>query len=87
MNHISHHMFNWRGFDENQLHDENIELTSGRPNLHVEGQFILSHLSSSHFVLVKTIEARNMQVLQKAFEKRNAKQRFEVREVFILTSS
>ena len=73
-------MFKWRGFDENQLRDENVELTSGRPNLHVEGQFILSHLSSSHFVLVKTIEARNMQVLQKAFFKKNAKQRLEMRE-------
>ena len=73
MNHISHHMFNWRGFHENPLHD-------GRPTLHGEGQFILSHLSSSQFVPVMTIEARNLQVLQKAFEKRNAKQRSEVRE-------
>ena len=80
MKHISHHMFNWRGFHENQLHDENVGLTSGRRTLYGEGQFILSHLSSSQFVPVMTIEARNMQVLQKAFEKRNAKQRSEVRE-------
>ena len=80
MNHISQHMFNWRGFGENQLHDENVGLISGRPTLHGEGQFMLSHLSSSQFVPVKTIQARNMQVLQKLFEKRNAKQRLEVRE-------
>ena len=80
MNHISRHMFNWRGFHENQLHGENVGLTSGRPTLHGEGQFILSHLSSSQFVPVKTIEARKLQVLQKAFEKRNEKQRSEVGE-------
>ena len=80
-------MFNWRGFVENQLHDENVELTSGRTNLHVEGQFILSHLSSSHFVLVNTIEARNMQVLQKTFEKKCKTEIGGEREVFILMSS
>ena len=81
LNHISNHMFNWRGFLENQLHDENAELTSGRPKLHVKSQLILSHVSSSPFLPVKNIEARNLEILPKVLEKKiNGKQRLEVKE-------
>ena len=88
LNHISNHMFNWRGFLENQLHDENAELTSGRPKLHVKSQLIVSHLSSSQFLPVKNIEARNVEIRPRVHEKNKWKTEIGgKRERFILISS
>lgn len=88
LNHISNHMFNWRGFLENQLHDENAELTSGRLKLHVKSQLIVSHLSSSQFLPVKNIEARNVEIRPRVHEKNKWKTEIGgKRERFILISS
>ena len=69
-----HHMLNW-----NSSHGDNARLTSGRPILHAEGQFMLSHYSPSQFVPMKTIGARNLkEVLRKAIAESNGKQSLEV---------
>lgn len=69
-----HHMLNW-----NSSHGDNARLTSGRPILHAEGQFMLSHYSPSQFVPMKTIGARNLkEVLRKAIAESNGNQSLEV---------
>ena len=59
--------------------DKNARLTLGRPILHAEGQFMLSHCRSSQFVPMKTIGARNLEeVLRKTVAETNGKQSLEV---------
>ena len=80
---IVSHMFNSKErCHGNHLDYQNAWVTSGRPILHAEGQFIVSNLSPSQFVPMRTIPTRNLkEILRRALTGSNGEKTVEVRIV------
>lgn len=79
---IVSHMFNSKErCHGNHLDYQNAWVTSGRPILHAEGQFIVSNLSPSQFVPMRTIPTRNLkEILRRALTGSNGEKTVEVKK-------